>query len=133
MNLKRYRNELIALLAFFLMIGALLYKNAQRSSQAEEATSSMHEISEFKEIVALRKVWADKKISKKVENLKELLPESKVKWSNKGKEITAVYDELNSKELNNLISKILSLAVVIIQLDIKKSGSVYHVEFKCKW
>jgi len=133
MSLKRYRNELIVLLAFLLMLGALLYKNAQRSSQAEEAARSMHEISEFKEIVALRKVWADKKISNKIEKLKELLPSSKVKWSNTSRKVTAVYDELSSKELNNLISKMLSLAVVIVQLDIKKTGSVYHVEFKCKW
>ena len=133
MSLKRYQNELVVLLAFLLMFGAFLYKNVQISSQAEGTASSKHAVSEFKEIVALKKVWADKKISKKVEKLKELIPASKVKWSKKSRKVTAVYEELSSKELNKLISKILSLAVVIIQLDIEKTGSSYHVEFKCKW
>ena len=133
MSLKRYQNELVVLLAFLLMLMAFLYKNGQISSRAEGAASGKHAVSEFKEIVALKKVWADKKISKKVEKLKELIPSSKVKWSKKSRKVTAVYEELSSKELNKLISKILSLAVVIIQLDIEKTGSTYHVEFKCKW
>lgn len=133
MSLKRYQNELVVLLAFLLMFGAFLYKNGQISSQAEDAAATEQAVSDFKEIVALKKVWADKKISKKVEKLKELIPASKVKWSKKSRKVTAVYEELSSKELNKLISKILSLAVVIIQLDIEKTGSSYHVEFKCKW
>jgi hypothetical protein len=115
------------------MFVAFLYKNGQLSSQTEGTANSQHAVSEFKEIVALKKIWADKKIPKKVEKLKELIPSSKVKWSKKSRKVTAVYDELSSKELNKLISKILSLAVVIIQLDIEKTGSTYHVEFKCKW
>lgn len=133
MNLKRYQNELVVLLAFLLMSGAFLYKNGQISSQAEGTANSKHAVNEFKEIVALKKVWADKKISKKVEKLKELIPASKVRWSKKSRKVTAVYEELSSRELNKLISKILSLAVVIIQLDIEKTDSTYHVEFKCKW
>jgi len=123
MSLKRYQNELVVLLAFLLMFGAFLYKNGQISSQEEGTANSKHAVGEFKEIVAL----------KKVEKLKELIPSSKVKWSKKSRKVTAIYEELSSKELNKLISKILSLAVVIIQLDIEKTGSTYHVEFKCKW
>ncbi len=133
MSWKRYQNELVVLLAFLLMFVAFLYKNGEISKQAEDAVSDRDAVSEFKEIVALKKVWADKKTSGKVEKLKELIPASKVRWSKKSKKITAVYKGLTSKELNKLISKILSLAVVIIQLDIKKTGSTYHVEFKCKW
>jgi hypothetical protein len=123
----------MVLLAFIVMIGALLYKNGQISSQVENAVNSRYALSELKEIIALKKVWGDKKTSKKVEKLKELVPASKVTWSKKGKKVTAVYEELNSKELNKLVSKILSLAVVITQLDIKKTDSSYRVEFKCKW
>lgn len=133
MSLKRYQNELVVLLALLLMLGAFFYKNAQISSQAEDAASTKQAVSDFKEIVALKKIWADKKTSKKVEKLKELIPASKVTWSKKSKKVTAVYKELSSKELNKLISKILNLAVVIRQLDIKKTGSSYNVEFKCKW
>jgi len=133
MNLKRYQNELVALLAFLLMLGAFLYKNGQISSQAEDAATTKQAVSDFKEIVALKKIWADKKTSKKVEKLKELIPASKVTWSKKSKKVTAVYEGLTSKELNKLVTKILNLAVEIRQLDIQKTGSSYHVEFKCKW
>ncbi len=133
MSLKRYQNELVALLALLLMMGAFLYKNGQISSQAEEAITTKQAVSDFKEIVTLKKIWADKNIDKKVEKLKELIPASKVTWSKKSKKVTAVYEGLSSKELNRLISKILNLAVVITQLDIKKTASSYHVEFKCKW
>ena len=133
MSLKRYQNELIVLLAFLLMLVAFLYKNGQISSQTENAVNSRYALSELKEIIALKKVWGDKKTSKRVEKLKELVPKSKVVWTKKGKKVTAVYEELSSKELNKLISKILSLAVVITQLDIKKTGSSYRVELKCKW
>ena len=61
MSLKRYQNELVILLAFLLMLVAFLYKNGQLSSQAEGTASSKHAVSEFKEIVALKKIWADKK------------------------------------------------------------------------
>jgi len=133
MSLKRYQNELLVLLAFFLMFAALLYKNGQLASQAETAAIEKQEVNDFKEIVILKKIWADKKTSKKVEKLKKLIPASKTKWSNKSKKVTAVYEGLSSAELNKLISKILSLAIEIRQLDIKKTGSSYHVEFKCKW
>ncbi len=133
MNWKRYQNELVVLLAFILMFGAFLYKNGQISSQAESMASSKQAVNEFKEIVALKRVWADKKISKKVEKLKELIPVSKVTWSKKSKKVTASYKSLTSKELNKLVTKILNLAVEIRQLDIQKTGSTYQVEFKCKW
>ena len=133
MNLKRYQNELVVLLAFLLMLGAFLYKNGQISSQTEDAAATKQAVSDFKEIVTLKNIWADKKTSKKVEKLKDLIPASKVTWSKRSKKVTAVYEGLTSKELNKLVTKILNLAVEIRQLEIQKTGSSYHVEFKCKW
>lgn len=133
MNLKRYQNELAVLLAFLLMLGALFYKNGQISSQTDDVLSTKQAVSDFREIIILKKIWADKKTSQKVEKLKELIPASKVTWSKKSKKVTAVYEGLTSKELNKLISKILNLAIVIRELNIKKTASTYHVEFKCKW
>ncbi len=133
MNLKRYQNELVVLLAFLLMLGAFFYKNEQISSQEEYVTSTKQAVSDFKEIVALKKVWADKKTSKKVEKLKALIPAGKVKWSNKSKKVTASYKGLTAAELNKLVSKILELAVEIQKLEVQNSDSSYDVEFKCKW
>ncbi len=115
------------------MFTAFLYKNGQRSSQVKEVANTKQALNDFREIVVLRKIWAGKKTSNKVEKLKALIPASKVTWSKKSKKVTAVYKGLSSNELNKLITKILNLAVVIRELDIKKAGTSYDVEFKCKW
>jgi len=133
MILKRYQNELIVLVAFLLMFLAYLYKHNQISSQAEYVNTVQHSVEELKEVVALKKIWADKKTSKKVAKLEKLIPSSKMRWSKKSKKVTASYKGLTSSELNKLITKILNLPVIIRQLYIQKTGLLYKVEFKCKW
>ena len=133
MNWKRYQNELMVLGTFFFMFSMYLYKQYAVSSQLGEQNEITQTITEIKEVVALQKVWADKKISKKVEKLKVLVPASKVKWHQKSRKVTAFYTELKPSELNRLSSKILNTPVVIEKLDIQKTGANYKVEFKCKW
>ena len=133
MNWKRYQNELMVLGAFFFMFSMYLYKQHAVSSQLGEKSEITQTITEIKEVVALQKVWADKKISKKVEKLKVLVPASKVKWHLKSRKVTAFYTALKPSELNRLSSTILNTPVVIEKLDIQKTGSTYKVEFKCKW
>jgi hypothetical protein len=133
MNLKKYQNELIVLIALCLMGAAFFYKSTQVTLAARQATQMQQSVNEFKEIVALKRVWADKKISKKIDKLQQLIPASKVKWSKKGKKLTVTYQGLSANELNKLTTKIMNLAVQIQLLEIQKSGASYHVEFKCKW
>jgi len=133
MNWKQYQNELIVLGAFLFMFSMYLYKQNAVSSQLGESQGITRTIEEIKEVVALKKVWADKKISKKVENLKTVVPASKVKWSKKSKKMTARYSALKPSELNRLISKTLNTPVVIEKLDIQKTGKSYNVELKCRW
>jgi len=133
MSWKRYQNELIALAAFLLMFIGYVYKTTQVSSQAEIMASAQHSIEQIKEVVALKKIWADKKTSKKIEKLQTLIPEAKVKWSSKSKKVTASYKGLTATELNKLVTKILNLPVEIQKLKIQKIASSYDVEFKCKW
>ena len=133
MNWKRYQNELMVVGAFLFMFSMYLYKQHAISSQSGEHNKVTQTIEEIQEVVALKKIWADKKISKKVETLKTLVSPSKVKWSNKRNKVTALYKELKPSELNKLISKILNTPVVIDKLDIQKIGSSYSVEFKCRW
>lgn len=133
MNWKRYQNELIVLAAFLLMFSMYLYKQSAISSQSGERNKVTQTIEEVKEVVALKKVWADKKISQKVEKLKTIVPVSKVKWSNKSRKVTARYTSLKPSELNKLGSKILNTPVIIEKLDVQKTGSNYKVEFKCRW
>ncbi len=133
MTWKRYQNELIALAAFVLMFIGYGYKTAQVSSQGETMASANHSVGEIKEVIALQKIWADKKTTKNVDKLQTLIPASKVKWSSKSKKVTANYKGLTATELNNLVTKILNLPVEIQKLKIQKIASSYDVEFKCKW
>jgi hypothetical protein len=133
MNWKLYKNELIVALSLLLMLSGLLYKNTQISSRSQEILSTKHTVREFRELVSLQKTWANKNISKKVDKLEKIVPPSKVKWSKKGKKLTAVYKGLDPKELNKLITTVLSMAVQIQELKINRNNSSYDVEFKCKW
>jgi hypothetical protein len=133
MNFKRYMNEILVGLALLLMIGAYVYKNMQVSNQTEQVTEVKRSLAELKEVVALSKIWGDKKISKKVDALQRAIPAAKVKWTKKQTKVTANYSNLSSKELNTLTTKILNTPVVIRTLEILRSGEVYNVEFKCEW
>ena len=133
MNWKLYKNELIVAVSLVLMLSTLLYKNNQISSRAQEMSNHKHTVTELRELISLQKIWADKKVSKKVDKLEKIVPSSKVKWSKKGKKLTASYKDLDSKELNKLITTILSMAVQIQELKINRNDSSYDVEFKCKW
>jgi hypothetical protein len=133
MSWKQYQNELIALGALLIMLFAYIYKHNQVSTHAQEAKTVQHTIEELKEVVALKKIWADKKISNKVETLHTLVPAEKVKWSKKSKKLTANYSELGANELNKLTTKVLNLPVTISLFDVLKTGTNYKVELKCKW
>ncbi|MEA1879130.1 MAG: hypothetical protein U9N11_00575 [Campylobacterota bacterium] len=133
MNLKQYQNEIIVIIAFILMLGTFSYKHYYVTAQAKEAEKTTQTLSELKNVVGLKKIWGNKSITKKVTALEKLIVASKVKWNKKGKKVTAIYSGLGDNELNKLTSKILNLPIEITLLDIQKSGSVYNVEFKCKW
>ena len=133
MNLRIYRYELIVVFSFLLLLMAFFYKNAQISTQAEQLFAMKQEVRDFKEIIAQKRIWADKGLSKKIDKLHSIVPVSKVTWSKKGKKLTARYKSITAKELNKLITKMMSLAVQIVTLDIVKSGENYNVECKCKW
>jgi len=133
MNWKRYQNELIVAGAFLLLFSMYLYKQHAVSTQSGESQKMALTVQEIKEVVALKKVWADKKVSQKVDKLKSIVPASKVKWNKKRKKLQARYKDLQPNELNKLITKVLNTPVVLEKLDIQKLGTMYSVELKCKW
>ena len=133
MSWKRYQNELIVLIAFMFMVMGYGYKQTQISSGKVSAVESRLALEEIKEVIALKKIWSDKKIIQKVNKLKTLIPEDKMKWKKKSQKITASYKGLNDKELNMLVTKILNLAIAIKKLHIEHVDSTYNVEFKCQW
>jgi hypothetical protein len=130
---KKYQNELSVLFAFVLMLSGYAYKNSQLSAQLEQRSGANSSMAEIKEVIALKKIWSDKKTTQKIKKLKTLIPESKVTWRSKSKKLTASYKGLTASELNKLVMKILNLAVEIQKLEVKNIASSYDVEFKCKW
>ena len=130
---KRYKNELIVVLSILLLLMGLTYKNTQYSSSVENHRDTKYAAREFKELISLKKKWADKKMSKKVEKLKKFAAPGKVKWNKKGKKLSVSYKDLNSKELNKILTTILNLAIQIEKLDIKNNITSYDLELKCKW
>ena len=133
MNFKAYQNEIIAVVALCVMVLALIYKQNHIPAQEPSEASGTSALYELKEVIALKKVWANKKTSKKVVKLKTLVSPSKVKWEKKGSKVTAKFSNLSSSELNKITTSLLNLAISIQKLDIKKSGSSYSMELKCKW
>ena len=130
-QLKRYKNELIVGFSLLLLLIAFMYKQGVVSNQTDASTGTS--LQELKEVIALKKVWGDKKTTKKVDKLKTMVSPSKVKWSRKRKKLTVSFSNLSNQELNKVIVKIMNLAVEIQKLEIKKMGASYQVEFKCKW
>ena len=128
---KAYKNEIIAGVALLLLLIAFIYKQGKVSGQTD--TSASTELQELKEVISLKKIWGDKKITKKVDKLKAIVSPSKVKWTKKSKRLTASFSNLNNQELNRVIVKMMNLAVEIQRLEVKKLGASYQVEFKCKW
>ena len=131
--MKSYQNEIIVFVSFLLMIGAFFFKQSKIQAQAVDAVVIEKSINETKEIAGLIRVWKDKKISKKVLKIKNVISASKVRWSKKSNKVTASFKKLTAIELNRVINKILNISVEITKLEIKKVGLSYTVEFKCKW
>jgi len=133
MNWKQYQNEFIVLAAFLFMLIAYINKYNQVTTQTKQALEVKHSLEELKEVIALKKIWTDKDIKKSISKIHNSVPSSKVQWSQKSKKITASYKNLSANELNKLITNILNTPVEVTLLDVKKVGSNYNMEFKCKW
>ena len=133
MQLKMYKNELLIGLSFLLLLTAFFYKQGQLSHQNSGVSSSAASLQELKEVIALKKVWGDKKITKKMDGLKMMVPSSQLKWTRTGKKLTASFKNLSANMLNKIMSKIMNIAVEIQKLEVKKMGTSYHLELKCKW
>lgn len=130
-QLRAYKNEILIGLSALLLLLAFVYKQGRVSSGLDTTTGTS--LQELKEVISLKKLWGDKKTTKRVDKLKTLVAPSKVKWARKSKKLTASFKGLNNQELNRLTSKIMNLAVEIQKLEVKNLSGSYHVEFKCKW
>jgi uncharacterized membrane protein YqhA len=134
MNYQHYKIEIILASSLLFMVMAYGYKSfsyATLKNSQEEIRITKAQIGE---IIALKELWGDKKIGKKVKELQSLLSASKVsQFSIKSKKLTASFKEMGIDDLNRLTNKLTSLAVAIEKFHLSKETNGYRLEIKCKW
>jgi hypothetical protein len=133
MNLTRYKNELILLGSIVFLVISYSYKHSIEQKAYESTTKSQQEYKDIIKAYNLQTIWANKKVVKRIKQLKMVVPSSKVEWSQKAKKLSAKYRGLNKDELNIVLNKLLNLPVQIKTLNIKRSDQIYSMELQCKW
>ena len=73
----------------------------------------MQNVAQVEEVVALREIWADKTLAKKIQLLKTTVSASKVNWVQKSTKVTATYKGLTANELNEVGKKLFNAGVQI--------------------
>ena len=133
MNWKRYRNELILIVITFFAIMAFVYKSGMHHTMALDNQKMAQDITILQEITSLKKIWGDKRIPKKLDIVRTMVPPSKVQWQKQGKKLTVHFSGLQPSEVNKIVSKFLNIPVQIEHMKVEKKGDVYSMEIKCKW
>lgn len=131
---KRYRNEMIVVLSFLLMLVTSLYKNHGADQLDAINLETKTSLTQIGEIIALKKQWGNKNLTKKVSTIKKGIAPEKIKlFSVKGKKLNASFRGLKDSEMNSVILKLENVAIQIIKLTVKRKGEGYDMEIKCKW
>ena len=131
---KRYRNELMVLLASIFLIIGYSYKNIQISKLYSVKSEVSKSIDDIGEIIALKKQWDGKKIKSKVERFKREVSSDNIKSFNiKSRKMNAIFKDLTGKEMSKIFSKLESIAVEIVTIKVTSDNEKYKMEVKCKW
>ena len=133
--LKRFRNELIILLAIIFTLSALFYKLSAQKFVEDKKSEIVSSISEIGRVNGLRKIWKNKGISKKANRLKTIVSRNRVKSFKKhSQKVIVHYKNLNTRELNSITKYIMNNPFIIVKLKIDKvAKNSYSMELICKW
>ena len=131
---KRYRNELMVLVASLFLIIGYIYKNIEVSKLYDTKSEVSKSLDDISDIVALQKQWDGKKIKGKLEKIKRNISSDNIKSFNiKSRKMEAIFKNLTAKQMNRIFIKIENLAVQIILIKVTKNGDTYKMEVKSKW
>ena len=134
MNIEQYKFEIVLISSFLLMIMTFIYKSTSYSTMQSDTIESKIENQEINRVIALKELWGDKKLTKKVNSIKQGVSQAKIKeFKNRSKKLKASFQDLSINELNTIIKKVTNLAISVIKLDIKYRDEKYRLELKCKW
>ena len=133
--LKRFKNELIILMALLFLGFAFFYKVSAKKSIVVEKQELKASVDEISKLVELKSFWNSKKIKKEVAKFKTIVGKDKVKrFENRSTKMVAIYHNLSVKELNKITKKLLNTHFKITKLKIQESGEDrFNMEFTCKW
>jgi len=133
--LKRFRNELIILIAIIFALSAFFYKLSAQKFVEDKKSEIVSSISEISRVNGLKKIWKSKSISKKSNRFKTIVAKNKVKSFKKhSQKVIVSYQNLNTKELNSVTKYIMNNPFVIVKLKIDKvAKNSYSMELICKW
>jgi len=135
MLLKRFRNELIVLLATIFALYAFFYKNSTDDFVKSKEADIQSSISKINRVIELKKVWKSKTIVKKINVFKTIVSKNKLEsFKRRGQKVIIKYKGLNIKELNSVVKQIMNNPFQIVKLKINQSGKErYRMELICKW
>ncbi len=134
MNIEQYKFEIILASAFLLMIMTFIYKSTSYSTMQTSTIEARIDNQEINRVIALKELWGDKKLTKKVDSIKDGISKAKIReFKNKSKKLRASFQDLSIDELNMVVKKVTNLAISVIKFDVKNSGEKYKIELRCKW
>ncbi len=135
MTIKRFKNELIILIALIFTLFAFGYKLSAKGYVQEEQTDIQKSIMDVSKVAELKKLWGNKNIANMVDTFKTIVNETKIKsFEKRSKKVVAKYQDLSVKELNKITNQLLKTPLQITSLEIKESSKEkFTMELTCKW
>ena len=133
-SIKEYKSVIVLALAILLLLGGVLFSHYSKKHYEEAVVESKKELNIINEVLYLQNLWGGKGVYKKLKKLIKDFPDSGRRMVKlERRKFTLSLDNLSDRELNRIVSKIASLPVQFIQLDILRSGQRYRLECLCKW
>ncbi len=131
--IQNYKGEMIILISVLVLGLSWTYKYNSISVGENKNKLNVTKVGEIKEVGELKKYWGSEDITKKVDKIKNIISVKDMKWTRTGKKLLVTYKSLTGKEMTRVINKFMNTQVQIVKLDVKKVGSNYNMEVKCKW
>jgi len=123
----------IFVLLIAITLGSYFYKSVQQDKFYHKIKEQNKQIIQLDEVVSLQKIWSPKNTKKDLKKLKQIIKPEKVKWVQSSHKLEVKYSNLDAKELNKILNKILNTAIQIKDLKIYQKDDKYNMEILSKW
>ena len=131
--MNKYKNELIVFSLLVILLFSILYKNNSYRNIEEGYLNAKKETAQIKEAKILRDRWGSKKISLKIDKMKNPVQQSKITWVKKRNKLSTKYKGLSIKEVNKVLTSILNSPIQIKTLRVIRKNSIYNIDLEGKW